>query len=73
MKLNSKLAKKRIEDLLSLFNIEPIRKRYGIQLSGGERRRVEIARALVAQLNFYFLMNHLQELTRFLWKIFKTL
>jgi len=55
MKLDSKLAKKRIEDLLSLFNIEPIRKRYGIQLSGGERRRVEIARALVAQPKFLLL------------------
>lgn len=55
MKLDEKKANERIEDLLSLFNIEPIRKRYGIQLSGGERRRVEIARALVAQPKFLLL------------------
>jgi len=55
VKLNRDLAQERIEDLLALFNIEPIRKRYGIQLSGGERRRVEIARALVAQPKFLLL------------------
>jgi len=55
IKLDEKIATKRIEDLLNLFNIEPIRKRYGIQLSGGERRRAEIARALVAQPKFLLL------------------
>ncbi|MBD3793576.1 MAG: LPS export ABC transporter ATP-binding protein [Campylobacterales bacterium] len=55
MKLDEKMALERIENLLDLFNIEPIRKRYGIQLSGGERRRVEIARALVAQPKFLLL------------------
>ncbi len=55
MKLDRRLANERIEDLLNLFNIEPIRKRYGVQLSGGERRRVEIARALVAQPKFLLL------------------
>jgi len=55
MKLDIRLTYERMEDLLNLFNIEPIRKRYGIQLSGGERRRVEIARALVAQPKFLLL------------------
>ena len=55
MKIDKKLAKERIENLLNLFNIEPIRKRLGIQLSGGERRRVEIARALVAEPKFLLL------------------
>ena len=55
MKIDSKVAKERIENLLSLFNIEPIRNRLGIQLSGGERRRVEIARALVAEPKFLLL------------------
>lgn len=55
MKMNEEVAHKRIENLLTLFNIEPIRKRLGIQLSGGERRRVEIARALVAEPKFLLL------------------
>jgi len=55
MKIDERVAIERIENLLSLFNIEPIRKRLGIQLSGGERRRVEIARALVADPKFLLL------------------
>lgn len=45
----------RIEDLLEMFNIEPIRHRKGISLSGGERRRAEIARALVNEPRFLLL------------------
>ena len=55
IKIDEKVAEERIENLLNLFNIEPIRKRFGIQLSGGERRRVEIARALVAEPKFLLL------------------
>lgn len=46
---------KRIEELLEEFNIEPIRNRKGVNLSGGERRRVEIARALVKKPKFILL------------------
>jgi len=47
--------KKRVEELLELFNIEPIRRRKGLSLSGGERRRTEIARSLVSRPKFLLL------------------
>jgi len=48
-------AQHRIDELLELFNVEPIRGRLGFRLSGGERRRVEIARALVGRPKFLLL------------------
>ena len=49
---DKKKQEERIVELLDMFNIEPIRYRKGISLSGGERRRVEIARALVNEPKF---------------------
>lgn len=55
LNLEEETIKPRIEKLLEIFNIEPIRARLGIRLSGGERRRVEIARALVGEPKFLLL------------------
>ena len=43
------------ESLLNEFGLQKIRKSYGIQLSGGERRRTEIARALALDPKFILL------------------
>ena len=45
----------RLEQLLEEFSITHIRKSKGYALSGGERRRVEIARCLVPNPNFILL------------------
>lgn len=44
-----------MEKLLDEFGINRLRDRKGYQLSGGERRRVEIARALAAEPSFILL------------------
>ena len=45
----------RLEELISEFNLHKVRKNLGNNLSGGERRRTEIARCLASDPNFILL------------------
>ncbi|MDE6778676.1 MAG: LPS export ABC transporter ATP-binding protein [Alistipes sp.] len=45
----------RVESLIEEFRLQKVRKSYGIQLSGGERRRTEIARAVAINPAFILL------------------
>jgi lipopolysaccharide export system ATP-binding protein len=53
--LNRKQKKLRLNELIEEFSIGRIRKQYGYTLSGGERRRTEIARALAIEPKFLLL------------------
>lgn len=49
------VQEQKVDEMLNLLNIEPIRLRKGVSLSGGERRRCEIARSLIITPKFLLL------------------
>src|ERR1035438_1395890 len=53
--LDSAAMNERLEELLEDFKLEQVRKNLGFSLSGGERRRVEIARSLAGNPLFLLL------------------
>ena len=54
-KLSKAEQKDKLEELLTEFGLQKIRKNIGDRLSGGERRRTEIARCLAVNPNFILL------------------
>lgn len=54
-KLSKEEQAEKLESLLNEFSLQKIRKSLGIQLSGGERRRTEIARCLAIDPKFILL------------------
>ena len=52
---DNKTIDKKVDEMLDLLNIEPIRSRKGLSPSGGERRRCEIARSLMIMPKFLLL------------------
>jgi lipopolysaccharide export system ATP-binding protein len=54
-KLSKKQRKEKLEELLDEFHLHHVRKNNGDSLSGGERRRTEIARALAVDPKFILL------------------
>ncbi|WP_459899179.1 LPS export ABC transporter ATP-binding protein [Campylobacter concisus] len=52
---NTEEISKKVNEMLNMLNIEPIRLRKGVSLSGGERRRCEIARSLIIKPKFLLL------------------
>lgn len=54
-KKNDECIPQKVNEMLELLNIEPIRNTKGVSLSGGERRRCEIARSLMITPKFLLL------------------
>ena len=53
--MSKQAQREKLESLLDEFGLQHVRKSLGLQLSGGERRRTEIARALAVDPSFILL------------------
>lgn len=77
MPYSAQERKERLEQLLGEFGLQKIRKTKGIQLSGGERRRTEIARTLALNPKFILLDEPfagidpiaVEEIQEMVWKL----
>lgn len=54
-KTTKQQRKDKVDELIDEFSLHKVRKNYGMSLSGGERRRTEIARALAVDPKFVLL------------------
>jgi lipopolysaccharide export system ATP-binding protein len=55
LRLSAHQRRERLEELIEELGLQQVRRSYGYLLSGGERRRVEIARSLVISPSFILL------------------
>lgn len=70
-RLSRQEQEQELEELLDEFDLQKVRRQKGNQLSGGERRRTEIARALALKPSFCFWTNPLRVLIPLQWPRFR--
>ena len=70
-KLSKDERNARLETLLDEFGLQHVRKNMGQSLSGGEKRRTEIARALATDPKFILLDEHIafEDIQKIVWQL----